>query len=214
MSSKCRIAAIAAVSLSEVFSARVSMRGRRVAQIAALTTLTTLAAPAAHADGEFLQYDRGPSDHTLVASIGRGSISGGLTFSDYDGGAETTLSLTHAVPLDYGITGRVGATLHFDDGEADPGLKIAAEQYLAQDWGGLFWLAEIDSYRAGYFALMQAFPQGMPINLELTASGHNDGYHETSVATGFQINDGPVRLRTGVRLQAQEAFVGVSLNTF
>lgn len=228
MSSKCRFPANAATTRSGPSHKR-SFRqshGRGFAQTpvrspahvaicaAALMAFAILAAPVARADGEFLQYDLGPSDHTVVASIGRGAISAGVTFSDYDGGAETTLSLTHAVPLWQSITGRVGATLHFDDGEADAGLKLAAEQYVGQDWGGLFWLAEIDSYRAGYFALVQAFPNEVPLNLEVTASGHNDGYHETAIATGFQVNDGPVRLRAGFRLHAQEAFVGVSLNTF
>ncbi len=169
------------------------------------------------ADGEYLQFDVGREDVTVVASAERSGASIGLTHSRYDGGNGTSIAALAALPLRIGgqdVTARVGPVLHLDDHEPEIGAKLVIESYRGMSWGGLFGIAEVSSVDTGYFAMVQANLSGSGLSFEVTANGDDDGYHENALVAGYRLGQSDLRLRLGYKIRAEELFVGISLNTF
>ncbi|SLN60365.1 hypothetical protein ROJ8625_03062 [Roseivivax jejudonensis] len=188
---------------------------------AALGLLLGLApvAPGALADGSFLQVDLSSSAADAVGTVTRGRLSFGANHNDYDGGAVTGLSLTHAFPLGDAATLKLGPALSVvrddDDGFESPraGVKASLDRYTATAFGSLYLLGEVNTIDSGWFALVQTGLGSGGFSVELSRGG-SDTYDEATLAVNQRLGAGPMNLRAGWRFIAEEAFVGVSVNTF
>lgn len=170
----------------------------------------------ARADGEYLQFDLGPTDSTAVGSLERSGLSTGFVWSRYTDGGSIGVSTTLSRPIEIAgraVTLRYGPTLRFD-GEFDLGAKVVAESYVGTDWGGVFLIGEISSIDLSYFAMIEANRSAGGLSFAAVATGDNDGYSEQSFVLSKALGQSDWRLRLGYRLGAREVFLGVSLNTF
>ena len=170
----------------------------------------------ARADGEYLQFDLGPTDGTAVGSLERDGISTGFVWSRHtDGGSigvSTTLSRAVAI-AGRAVTLRYGPALRFD-GDPEIGVKLVAESYIPTDWGGVFLIGEIGSIDLSYFSMIEASRSAGGISFAAVATGDDDGYSERSLVLAKRLGQSDWRLRPGCRLEARELFLGVALNTF
>jgi hypothetical protein len=84
---------------------------------------------------------------------------------------------------------------------------------MPMEFGSLFLLAEGSTIEGSAFALAQLGFSGPDLLFELS-HGRSDSYSETTVAISKSIGEGPLDLRTGYWFDAEELFVGFSINTF
>ncbi|MCP1170013.1 hypothetical protein [Limimaricola litoreus] len=175
-----------------------------------------LSAGLARADGEYLQFDLGPTDSTAVGSFERDGISTGAVWSRYTDGGSLGFSTSLSRQLSLGgrpVTLRYGPSLRYD-GDVRLGAKIVAENYTSTDWGGVFVIGEINSIDWSYFSMIEASRNPAGQSLALVATGDDTGYAEQSLVVAKTISGSDWRIRAGYRLQAREVFVGAALNTF
>ena len=187
----------------------------------ALAALLCLAiAPAAQADGYFLQADGGRETRGGVVAIQRGALTFGANASVYDGGKELYASLAYALPLGdvavmkFGPT--IGKTWEDDpakDDELHAGGKISLERYGATEFGGIYGLAEIGSINNAWFLLAQIDHHALNAGIGLSRAG-SDNYTETTLALRKGFRDSPFSLRAGYKFDSDEAFIGFAINTF
>ncbi|GLT08386.1 hypothetical protein ACFQFQ_16840 [Sulfitobacter porphyrae] len=176
-------------------------------------------APSAHADGEFLQVDLSESTSTGTLSIARGPLTYGASAVSYEGGSTYGLSATYKLPVaEQFVTLRLGPALGYvkdngKDGSFEAGLKLVAERYIPTDFGSVFLLADLNSIENSWFVLAQFGLSGPGLSFELS-HGESDTYSETSLAVAKRLGDSPTSLRAGYRFDADEIFVGLSINTF
>ena len=195
-------------------------RGLRHAATAAMAcvVLSSLA-PAAHADGEFLQIDRSETTATATLSIARGPLTFGANAVSYDGGRTYGTSVTYQLPFaEQFATLRLGPSLGYtkddgEDGSFEAGLKLVAERYIPTDFGSVFLLADLNSIENSWFVLGQLGLSQPGLAIELSY-GESDTYSDTSLAIAKRIGDTPASLRAGYKFDSEEVFVGLSINTF
>lgn len=179
----------------------------------------SLPASIAQADGNYFQLDVARSTSSATASLGRGPFTFGAGAVRYDGGRTYGLSATWQLPLDTSVaTIKVGPALGLtrdesSDESPELGLKVVAERYIPTDFGSVFLLADLNSIDSSWFVLAQFGLAAPDLAVELS-HGESDTYSETSVALSRRLQDGPVSLRLGYRLESKEAFAGISINTF
>ncbi|SFE93741.1 hypothetical protein [Roseivivax sediminis] len=172
-----------------------------------------------HADGSFLQVDLTPETANAVGAVARGPLNFGLSFNDYEGGSVAGASLTYALPLGEIATLKLGPALAAvrddDDGfeGIEGGAKVVLDRYTPTSFGGLYLLAEANTIQSSWFALAQTSFGNSGFSAELSRGG-SDTYDEATLAINKRIGNGPVSLRAGWRLISEQAFVGVSINTF
>ena len=170
----------------------------------------------ARADGEYFQFDIGPDDATAVGSFERSGISTGAVWSRYEDGGSLSASITtsraagiagRSVTLRYGPAVRFGGDIRL-------GAKLVAESYTATDWGGLFVIGEISSIDLSYFAMAEVNLHNQGLSIAAFAAGDDAGYADQGVVVGKALGASDWRLRMGYKLDAQEVFLGIVLNTF
>ena len=186
------------------------------AMLLGLVFLSALAHPTpAAADGEFAQFDYAPNASSLTGTIRRDRVTATIGWSDFDEGHATTLWGNYGVPLVPGAWLRLGPSLRIDDSEdVDLGAKIGVERFSMNEQATLFLLGEFNTTAREYLALAQVGHRATGIAAEVSLQGNNDGFREESLALSYQLRDIPVRLRLGYRFDAEEVFVGFSVNTF
>ena len=176
-------------------------------------------ASAAHADGEFLQLDLSETTATGTLSIARGPLTYGASAVSYDGGRTYGVSATWQLPVaPQFVTLRIGPALGHvmkdgADGSSEAGIKLVAERYIPTDFGSVFLLAELNSIENSRFVLAQLGLSAPGAAIELS-HGESETYSETTLAVAKRFGDGPTSLRAGYRFEAEELFVGLSINTF
>ena len=171
------------------------------------------------ADGSFLQADLSPTAAGTVAAVERGQLTYSGVYSDTDGNAAATASLGYRIPLGaiaaLKIGPSVGATK--DKGEAfggpELGLRAAVDRYTPTSFGAVYLLGEVNTIDNAWFSLAQVSLGQTGLSAEVSRGG-SDTYDEAALGVNARIGDGPVSLRAGYRLFAEEAFIGVSVNTF
>lgn len=179
--------------------------------------LTSFTSPAL-ADGEFLQLDLGQETQGLVATVTRGNWSYGGNVTVYDSGKSGAIQATYGLPVGQIATARLGPTIGFDDPDNEPrdyeiGALLSLERYAATGFGGIFGMAQASSINEAWFILGQASFARSGLAVELSRGG-SDSYRETTLAVQKKLGDGPYSLRAGYKLDSDEAFIGISFNTF
>ena len=192
---------------------------RRRPAFAATLALALLLPAMARADGEFWAFDISESTRSGVLSASRGEFTFGASVTDYGDGVSAGLSLTRRLPFDFGVEGlslSAGPALGFGGGdlsEVELGLTVSAQRFVVTDWGSYFLQASGGTIDRNFFLQAQATFEGPDLTVALSRGGSTE-YDETSLSLSRQLNDGPVSLRAGYRFQAEEFFVGFSVNTF
>lgn len=174
------------------------------------------------ADGEYWSLDKSASSTGFVLSATRGEFIFGAGFTDYEDGLSTGVSFSRSLPLNFGVEGLaisagLAASLTFDDnGEAEApefGVTVNIQRYVPTDFGNYFLQANYNTINQAYFLQAQIGFDEPGINLALS-TGASTEYNETALTISKRLGDGPVSLRTGYRFDAEEIFVGFSVNTF
>ena len=186
---------------------------RRAALALAFTGGLTAAATTAEADGTFFQLDLASETSDVVFAGTRGKFSYGANYSSYDSGWNAGLQVTRDFVFPDVATVKVGPSLGItDDDDVDLGLKIIVERYAPTEFGFVFLSGQYNTIQNDWFALAQ-FGNGKGVSIDLTAGG-SDTYSEQSAALNYRLGTGPTSLRAGYRFDAQEVFVGFSVNTY
>lgn len=173
----------------------------------------------ARADGTFFQFDASGETANGVFVHVREPISIGLNHVRYEGGRRSTLNLLYRLPLpDAAPTIRLGPSYGVVEPDGQPseselGAKISIDKWMPTDFGSLYLLAEYNSIEHASFALAQFGLSEAGLQIE-ASYGESDSYSETSLAISKKIGRGPLSLRAGYRLNAEEVFFGLSVNTF
>ena len=181
--------------------------------------ILVLAAAPAWADGEFWGVDVSESTQGGVLAASRGPWNFGAGYTDYGDGVSASLSLTRTLPFDFGVEGlslSAGAALGFGGGdlsEVEAGVTASAQRYIGFDWGAVFLQASAGTNRQNYFTQAQLTLADPGVTFAISRGASLD-YEETSLSVSKQLGDGPVSLRAGWRFNAEEIFVGFSVNTF
>ena len=171
------------------------------------------------ADGEFWAIDVSESTRGGVLSASRGEFNFGASVTDYGEGVSAGLSLTRRIPLSFGIDGltlSAGPALGFGGGdlsEVELGLTASLQRFVPTEWGSYFLQASVGTINRNFFLQAQATFAEPSLTVGLSRGGSTE-YDETSLSISKQLGDGPVSLRAGYRFQAEEFFVGFSVNTF
>jgi hypothetical protein len=171
------------------------------------------------ADGEYWGVDISESTQGGVLAASRGNWNFGAGYTDYGDGVSASLSLTRTLPWTLGIEGlsmSAGPALGFGGGdlsEAELGLNVGIQRYIAFDWGAVFLQASGGTNRKNYFTQAQLTLADPGLTFAISRGASLD-YEETSLSVSKQLGDGPVSLRAGYRFNAEEFFVGFSVNTF
>ena len=171
------------------------------------------------ADGEYWGVDVSESTQGGVLAASRGDWNFGAGYTDYGDGVSASLSLTRTLPWTFGIEGlsmSAGPALGFGGGdlsEVELGLNVGIQRYIAFDWGAVFLQASAGTNRQNYFTQAQLTLSDPGITFAVSRGASLD-YEETSLSVSKQLGDGPVSLRAGYRFNAEEFFVGFSVNTF
>lgn len=193
---------------------------RAHALAAPVLLLASVLPPAsAHADGEYWGIDVSESSRDGVLSATRGEFTFGANVTDYGDGVSAGLSLTRRIPLDFGIEGltlSAGPAVGFGGGdlsEVEFGVTASAQRFVPTDWGSYFLQASVGTIDRSYFFQAQTTFAGPDITMGLSQGGSTE-YEETGLSISKRLGDGPVSLRAGYRFQAEELFVGFSVNTF
>lgn len=171
----------------------------------------------ADADGFFGQADLGQEASGGVLSFQRGSLTGNLNATRYDGGKELTASLLYSLPVQ-GFGLKIGPTFgwQWSDGEdrsSDGGARLVIDRYTPASFGSTYFLADLASLNQSWFVLGQFNLDRPGLGLELSRGG-SDSYHETTFALRKDIGNTPWALRAGYKFDSEAAFLGFSLNTF
>ena len=179
--------------------------------------LALLPAGTLRADGLFFKTDVSENSVDTVGVMARGPLTFGVNYSDYVGGHSVSLTATYAFPLGDVATLRVGPSLGraFGDGAEEDwrlGAKLAVDRYQTTGFGYVYLLGEYNTIDNDWYVGAQAgVPSGWGIEV---SAGGSDAYDARTVALTRRIGEGPVTLRAGYKLLAEEAFIGVSINTF
>lgn len=192
----------------------------RVAHVLAAAALATVGNTApVSADGVFFQSDISDTTANGVFVFAREPLSFGLNHVRYDGGNRSTANLLYRLPLpenapivrlgpSYGVVEQDNAP-----SDSEFGAKASIEKWMPTDFGSIYLLAEVNSIDRARFALTQVGLSKPALQFELSY-GESDSYQETSVALSARLGGGPINLRTGYRLDSEEFFIGLSINTF
>lgn len=183
---------------------------------------TVVPAPG-RADGEVWGLDVSGSSTSGVLSASRGELSFGATVTDYDGGVSAGLSLGRSLPYTFGVEGlqlSAGAGLGFsyddeEDGFSDPrvGLSAGVQRYRSTEFGSVFWQVSLSTIAQARFTQLQIGFDEPGLSLAVSY-GASTAYEETSISISKRLGESPVSLRAGWRLNAEEVFVGFTVNTF
>jgi hypothetical protein len=171
------------------------------------------------ADGEYWSIDISQSSRNGVLSAARGELTFGASVTDYGDGVSAGLSLSRRIPTDLGIEGltlSAGPALGLGGGdlsELQLGLTASAQRYVVTDWGAYFLQASAGTIDRNFFLQAQATINGPDLTIALSRGGSTE-YDETTLSISRPMGDGPVSLRAGYRFQAEEVFIGFSVNTF
>lgn len=189
---------------------------RRLRQIALAMVIQSLPM-AAIADGFFGQADFGNEASGGVLSLQRGSLTGNLNATRYEGGKELTASLLYSLPVE-GFGLKLGPTFGWqwsdgEDREAHGGARLVIDRYSAASFGSTYFLADLASLNQSWFVLGQMNLDRPGLGLELSRGG-SDSYHETTFALRKDLGDSPWALRAGYKFDSEAAFLGFSINTF
>lgn len=186
---------------------------------ATLVMATTMSADLAHADGEYWAIDVSETTRGGVLSVTQGKLTFVSTVTDYGDGVSAGVSLTHRLPFDHGIEGltlAAGPAIGFGGGdlsEVEFGIAGSAQRYVPTEWGSYFWQASLGSSNRSFFLQAQATLTEPKITVALSRGG-STLYDETSLSISRQLGETDVSLRTGYRFQANDWFLGFSVNTF
>lgn len=176
---------------------------------------------AAWAGGEFLQIDVSRDSSSAVASIERRKLTYGATYYNGDESRALSASVLYRLasaqdraPATIKLGPAIGWSGEEDsDAEAEVGVKLTADRWIDTGFGGLYFQGEVSSVDSTWFLLGQTVFTEPGLTLEIS-QGSSDTYFETSVAVTKRIGNGPVGLRAGHRFDAEEWFIGASINTF
>ncbi|WP_375173682.1 hypothetical protein [Pseudooceanicola sp.] len=179
---------------------------------AAMLALTALAAKA---DGEFYQLDLGEKTRTAVISVERERLAYGMVFSDNIGREDLTLTASYKFTLGTPVTFRVGPALQIEGPDTlKGGIRLVAEHYQPTSFGSIFLLGEATTIDRGYFALAAIGFDKPDVTVEFSYLGDDDGFRDKVAALAFGIPNTKARFRAGYKFDTEEAFVGISINTF
>lgn len=190
----------------------------RWASVARLATLLVAGPAPGWADGEFAQLDVSASTTGGVASVQRGPLTFGGVVTIPDGDPSVAFSATQALnlPVSWAPTLRVGPALGLSGQgleDVEVGLRLSAERYIGTNWGSAYGLVDLGTIDRSWFILGQVGLAETQLAFELS-HGASDEYEETTFAVSRRFQGSPVSLRAGYRFDADEIFVGVSVNTF
>lgn len=174
-------------------------------------------APAARADGTFAQIDFADSGISAVAVAARGNWSYGLSRNQYVGGYDWTASVLYRMQFGTGfpVGVQVGPALRTDaDHDTDGGLRLTLDHWQQTDWGHVYLLGDYVSVRNSHFAMVQLGHAATGLGLELATMGDDADYQEETAALTYRFGQSPVSLRLGYKMEAEEVFLGLSVNTF
>lgn len=184
-----------------------------------LAMAATLPTGFAHADGEYWAIDVSESTRSGVLSVTQGDVTFVSTVTDYGDGVSAGVSLTHRLPFDHGIEGLVlaaGPSIGFGGGdlsEVEFGIAASAQRYVPTEWGSYFWQAGIGTSNRAFFLQGQATLSEPKLTVAISRGG-STLYDETTLSLSRQLGESDVSLRTGYRFQAEDWFLGFSVNTF
>lgn len=173
----------------------------------------------AHADGEYWAIDVSENTRSGVLSVTQGKITFVSTVTDYGDGVSAGISLTHRLPFEHGIEGLVlaaGPAIGFGGGdlsELEFGIAASAQRYVPTEWGSYFWQAGVGTSNRAFFLQGQATLSGPKLTLALSRGG-STLYDETTLSLSRQLGESDISIRTGYRFQAEDWFLGFSVNTF
>lgn len=177
-------------------------------------SLGAVAPAMAQADGTFFQLDLAPNASDAVLGATRNKLSFGANYSRYEDGWSAGLHATRDFVIQDLATVKLGASL--GSSEATNGFelggKIIVERYQPTAFGFVFMSGQYNTIENDWFALAQ-IGDGEKLSVDFTAGG-SDTYSEQSIAVNYRLRDGPARLRVGYRFDAQEVFLGFSVNTY
>ena len=187
--------------------------------IATGALLATIVAPAAKADGTFLQADFSTETAVAVGSVTRDRLTFGSVLSSSGDEAQLAVSTGYTLYSADGTSLKIGPSAKieheagegFDNGEI--GLKLVADHYRATGFGGLYGQVEYDTIDSAWFVLAQANISSAGLAIEVSRGG-SDTYDDAALAVSKRIPDTRLSLRAGYRFLSEDVFLGVSLNTF
>ncbi|EIE48729.1 hypothetical protein AL036_20170 [Salipiger aestuarii] len=171
-------------------------------------------ASAVQADGSYFQVDLAPDTSDVVAAATRGKLSFGANYSSYENGWSAGSYLARDFAIEDFGTVKIGPSLVISDARDGMGLgaKLIGERYEPTSFGFVFLSAQYNTIDNDWFALAQ-IGNGQGHSVDLTAGG-SDLYSERSLAINYRLGDGPVSLRGGYRFEAEQVFMGLSVNTY
>ena len=188
-----------------------------------MAVICSMLPAAGRADGEVWGLDISESSTGGVLSASRGELSFGATVTDYDGGVSAGLSLSRSLPYTFGVEGlqlSAGAGLGFsydddENGFSDPkvGLSAGVQRYRPTEFGSIFWQVSLSTIAQARFTQLQVGFDEPGLSLAISY-GASTEYEETSISVSKRVGESPVSLRVGWRVNAEEVFVGFTVNTF
>lgn len=185
--------------------------------IAALSLCLGSSLPAV-ADGEFFQGDYASGASSLVGSVVRGPFGAAIGWSEFDDGSAATANFTFGLPvpaLGDGATFRFGPSARLDqDDKLNLGAKLVFERWSPTDWGSVFVLADYNTILNEYLLLGELSHANTGLSGSLAIQGGNNGFRENTIVLGYSIPQTPFGLRLGYRVNARQAVVGFTINTF
>ena len=179
-----------------------------------ITSTLFFLATGARADGTFFQLDLEPDAADAVLGATRGKMSFGANYSTFESGWSVGAYATRDFTIENVATIKIGPSIGNSDASngLDFGAKLIVERYLPTDFGFVFMSGQFNTIENDWFALAQ-IGNGKGLSVDLTAGG-SDTYSEQSIAVNYRLDDGPTSLRGGYRFDAQELFIGMSVNTY
>ena len=190
------------------------MRKTTCSLICSVAGLWFATASGVKADGYFLQLDLASETSDFVVAATRGNLSFGANYTSYEGGWSLGASVTRDFAIENVGTIKIGPSIGTSEERDDLafGAKLVVERYMPTSFGFVFLLGQYNTIDDDIFALAQV-GNGKGISIDFSG-GKSDTYSEQSVAVNYRLGDGPVSLRGGYRFEAEEIFLGVSLNTY
>jgi len=189
----------------------------RLTSVAAISLFIASALPAM-ADGEFFQGDYASGASSVVGSIVRGPVGASIGWSEFDDGNALSANFTYglSVPaLGDGATFRFGPTARLDqDDNLDLGAKVVFERWAPTDWGSVFVLADYNTILNEYLLLGELTHANSGLSGSLAIQGGDNGFRENTFILGYAIPQTPFGLRLGYRVNARQAVIGFTINTF
>ncbi|EDQ03258.1 hypothetical protein OIHEL45_19701, partial [Sulfitobacter indolifex HEL-45] len=179
-----------------------------------ITSTLFFFATSARADGTFFQLDLAPNASDAVLGATRGKMSFGANYSTFESGWSVGAYATRDFTIENVATIKIGPSIGNSDASngLDFGAKLIVERYQPTDFGFVFMSGQFNTIENDWFALAQ-IGNGKSLSVDLAAGG-SDTYSEQSIAVNYRLDDGPTSLRGGYRFDAQEVFIGMSVNTY